>query len=281
MFRSNSVGKSKAGLVCGTVLALSVYTVSAAAAEKITELKHSVYVGGLFLGSIDTEIGEENNNYRIESIANTSKTFDWAFKWIAKGKTVGLIDDDKISPFLHRHESSWNKNVRSATMNYDPSGSVEVETTGKISSDPNKYTPIDPGSLTNSIDPMSAMLLVSNRLESGQGCNAEVAVFDGRRRYDVKLTEKDSRLFKPSRYSVFAGEAIGCKIDIVKKGGFKKGQDNYDRMNQEIVVWAAAPVAGARVVPVRMQVSTDFGRMELHLEEYHEGPIQLVSRNAK
>lgn len=281
MFKSNSDGKSRTGLLCGTVLALGVFTVSATAAEKITELKHSVYVGGLFLGSINTEIAEENQNYRIESIANTSKTFDWAFKWIAKGKTVGLIDSDKVSPFLHRHESTWNKNARSATMNYDQSGVVTVETTGKKSSDPNKYTPIDPNSLTNSIDPMSAILLVSNRLESGQGCNGEVPVFDGRRRYDVKLTEKDSKLFKPSRYSVFAGEAIGCKIDIVKKGGFKKGPDNYDRMNQEIIVWAAAPVAGARVVPVRMHVDTDFGRMELHLEQYNEGPIQLVSKNAK
>jgi Protein of unknown function (DUF3108) len=281
MFKSNSTCISGTKLLCGTVVALSVFTFSAEATEKITELRHSVYVGGLFLGSINTEIAEENHNYRIESIANTSKTFDWAFKWIAKGKTVGLIDSEKVSPFLHRHESVWNKNVRSATMNYDQSGVVTVETTGKLSSDPNKYTPIDPASLTNSIDPMSAILLVSNRLESGQGCNADVPVFDGRRRYDVKLTEKDSKLFKPSRYSVFAGEAIGCKIDIVKKGGFKKGPDNYDRMNQEIVVWAAAPVAGARIVPVRMQVKTDFGSAELHLEQYHEGPIRLVSKNSR
>lgn len=95
------------------------------------------------------------------------------------------------------------------------------------------------------------------------------------------MTEKDGRLFKPSRYSVFEGIAIGCKLEIVKKGGFKKGPDNYDRLVDEIVIWAAAPVAGARVVPVRMQMDTELGRLELHLERYNEGPIQLVSRNAK
>jgi len=281
MFISKSMGKISTILVAGTVFAIGTIPLSANASEKITELKHSVYVGGLFLGSIDTEIGQDNDKYRIESVANTSKAFDWAFKWVAKGKTVGWLNGENVTPFLHKHESTWNKNIRSATMTYDPSGSVTVETTGKKSSDPNKYTPIDPDSLTNSIDPMSAMLLVANRLESGQGCNAEVPIFDGRRRYDVKLTEKDGRLFKPSRYSVFEGMAIGCKIEIVKKGGFKKGPDNYDRLVDEIVIWAAAPATGARVVPVRMQMETDFGSMELHLERYRDGPIQLVSRNAK
>jgi hypothetical protein len=78
---------------------------------------------------------------------------------------------------------------------------------------------------------------------------------------------------------VFEGSAVGCKIDVVKKGGFRRDMDSADKFNQEVVVWAAPPVAGGRVVPVRMQVDTEFGRMELHLDRYSEGPLRLVSRN--
>jgi hypothetical protein len=280
MLALDNIFKTSRTLLAGTVLTATALSAPSFAAEKVTELKHSVYVGGLFLGSIDTEIEQSNDSYSIETIANSSKTFDWAFRWTAKGKTVGLITEDKISPFLHRHESAWNDNRRTATMNYDTAGSVTVEKTGKESTDPNKYTPIDPDSTTNSVDPMSAILFVTNRMEAGEGCNAQVPVFDGRRVYDLKLTEIGEKLFNPSSYSVFEGTATGCKIEIVKKGGFKKNPDAVSQMNQDLIVWVAAPVEGGRVVPVRMQVDTDYGSVELHLERYSDGPVQLVSKNA-
>jgi len=266
-------------LAC-SAMAFSVFSMEAAAAEKTTELQHSVYVGGLFLGNINTEIEQDRGRYRIESTAVTSKTFDWAFRWMARGTSIGSMNADKFAPVVHSHESAWNGNTRSAVMNYSDAGTVKVETTATKTADPNKFTPIDPDSLTNSMDPMSAILLITNRLEAGQGCNAEVPVFDGRRRYDVKLTEKAEKSFNPSPYSVFKGKAIGCKIEVVKKGGFKKEPDNFNRIDQELVIWAAAPYEGARIVPVRMQVDTDFGRMELHLEKYSDGPVKLVSKNA-
>jgi hypothetical protein len=276
-----NLGKTSWRPFAGSLLITTFFSVSAIAADKTTEMQHSVYVGGLFLGSINTEVKEDHGNYRISTSASSSKTFEWAFRWIAKAQSVGLIEPAKVAPFVHRHESAWNDNMRTATMNYTDSGKVTVKTTGKQSTDPNKYSPVDPASLTNSIDPMSAILQVTNQLEAGQKCNALVPVFDGRRRYDIKLTDSGEKLFKPSRYSVFQGEAIGCKIDIVKKGGFKRDFDENVQLDQDLIIWAAAPVEGGRIVPVRMQVDTDFGRVELHLERYSDGPVKLVSKNSR
>lgn len=250
-------------------------------AENTIETHHSVYVGGLYLGGITTQIEQDGNRYKIDSAATTSKAFEWALSWIANGETIGIVDPGKFSPLVHEHESAWNKKLRTVKMDYDKSGKITVERSGKRSSNPNKYVPIDPKSLPNSIDPMTAMLAASSRLEAGKDCTMDLPVFDGERRYDVHLTQKGERVFKPSRYSVFSGPAVGCKIDVTKKGGFKKDSINQNNLTQEFVVWAAAPVSGGRVVPVRMEVSTEFGVLELHLDRYHEGGINLVSRNLK
>jgi hypothetical protein len=97
------------------------------------------------------------------------------------------------------------------------------------------------------------------------------------------LSEKPARYFKPSRYSVFEGNAIGCKIDIVRKGGFpvKRNYDRDPNANQEVIVWVGAPIENGHVVPVRLRMETQFGMMEMHLDRYREGPMQLVSNNSK
>jgi len=253
----------------------------AVAAEKETDLYYSVYLGGLYLGSIETEVRQGEGSYKIESAANTNEAFNWVINWFARGETEGFVDLGKFFPRQHQHKSAWNKNVRTVTLDYAKSGEVRVQKTSTRPEPEKKYTSIDPDSLVNSIDPMTAILTMSNRLDRGEGCDAQLPVFDGHRRYDVQLTEKPAKYFKSSRYSVFEGRAVGCKIEIVKKGGFPVDQDHQRNADQELVIWAGSPIDGGHIVPVRMQVETQFGAMELHLDRYREGSQELASHNAQ
>ena len=267
----------------GIVLALFLLSPTAFAMEEETELHYSVYLGGLYLGGIDTEVRQGKSSYKIESAARTNTAFNWVFSWFAKGETEGLVNLDKFFPRQHQHKSTWNDNVRLVSMDYAQSGDVKVEKTDTRADPSDKFTPIDPASLRNTIDPMTAILTMSNRLSKGEGCNAKLPIFDGHRRYDLILSEKPERYFKPSRYSVFEGQAIGCKIDVVRKGGFRVDQEAARTTNndQEVIVWVGAPIENGNVVPVRLQLETQFGMMEMHLDRYREGPLRLVSNNAK
>jgi hypothetical protein len=264
----------------GLMIVATLFSRHVAAAEDETDLHYSVYLGGLYLGSIEAEVRQGQSNYSIESAARTNAAFKWMLNWFATGETEGLISLDKFLPRQHLHKSTWNKNVRTVFLDYAKTGEVKVQKTTTRVDPPNKYTPIDPESLANTIDPMTAFLTMSNRLEKGMGCNIQMPVFDGHRRYDVVLTDTPPRYFKPSRYSVFEGQAIGCKIDIVRKGGFPADQDyeNNPTANQDIILYSGAPVENGNVVPVRMRMSTQFGMMEIHLDRYREGPVKLVSR---
>jgi hypothetical protein len=273
--------KTSCILFLGMTLGAYLLAGSARASEQDTRLHYSVYLGGLFLGSIDVDVSQTDHNYTILSTASTNQAFNLLINWIARGETKGLVDLDKFLPRQHQHKSKWNNNERIVTMDYTPDGSVHVEKVGGRSDDMDKYTPVDPSSLTNSIDPMTAILTVSERLERGEDCNISLPVFDGHRRYDAILSDVPPRAFRPSAYSVFSGTAIGCRIEFQRKGGFPVNR-NYDQeQKQDVIVWAGDPSGDGRIVPVRLQLETQFGAMEIHLDRYSDGLTKLVSRNAR
>ncbi|MEH6403796.1 MAG: DUF3108 domain-containing protein [Sneathiella sp.] len=250
-------------------------------AQEKLELVHSVYLGGLFLGRISTQIDQSESAYKISSHAETSDTLSWLVSWLADGRSYGVVRNNIFSPQQHVHESAWRKKKRGAIINYSSDGLVSYEQLGKPTNNPKKYTPILPSSLHKSFDPMSMILQAGMEMSDGKPCQGEYPVFDGRRRYDVLLSNGDERTFSPSVYSVFSGKAKGCKIDVVKKGGFKRNSDYELNEGEDLILWVASPAEGARVVPVRMEVDTDLGAMELHLERYSEGEIQLISKKAQ
>jgi len=262
------------------VTAVQICAVNVSAMDNL-RMTHSVYLGGLFMGGVDTEIEQSPSNYAITTTAKTNENMSWMFSWVAKGATMGDITGIKVKPVQHSHLSSWKGKDRGVDIKYSAGGIVSYTVTGKKSNNPNKYTKLDPSAVHNSLDPMSMILAATLAFEKNNICEGSYPVFDGRRRYDVLLTDGGYRTFKKSNYSVFEGKAAGCKLDILEKGGFKKNKDYELDKDTDVIIWVAAPVPGGRIVPVRMQVKTGFGSLELHLERYQYGAVKLASKNAQ
>lgn len=261
--------------------ALMTVFLSEAAASEPLKLRHTVYLGGLYMGSVSTEIDQKSGNYLIRTDVKSNKSMSWMFTWAAKGVSQGNYDSLKFAPSLHSHISQWRDKKRGADMAYNAKGEVDVSLVGKAYTDVKKYTPVDPASLRGSLDPLSMILAAMVQFESKGKCDAKYPVFDGRRRYDVTLSDGGTRRFSKSAYSVFAGTAHGCRFDVAEKGGFQRVKSYEIEDPSDLVVWVAAPVSGARPVPVRMEVKSPFGVMELHLDKYGYGDLALASKNSK
>ncbi len=265
-----------------SALAISALTATSnqIASAGTLKLEHSVYLGGLYMGGVRTAIEEKGGSYEMFSKATTNKSLDWMFKWVAEAQSTGKFNGTSITPSSHYHQSAWNDKKRGATLNYKSDGTVKADLVGKKYTDLKKYTPVEPETTKNSLDPMSMILAAFKKVQSGQGCTGTYPVYDGRRRYDVLLQDAGKKIFKKSRYSVFAGEASGCRIEMKQIGGFKRKPDYQLPEGSELVIWSASPVEDGTAVPVRMQVLTDLGTMELHLERYSDGTVSLASKTA-
>jgi hypothetical protein len=253
---------------------------SAATAEPL-KLRHTVYLGGLYMGGISTEIEQTDARYLIRTDVTSNKSMDWMFKWTAKGISQGAYAKSKFEPSLHSHVSQWRDKKRGADLSFTDNGDVKTALVGKNYSNLDKYTPVDPKSLKGSLDPLSMVLAAVNQFEMNGKCDATYPVYDGRRRYDVKLSDGGLRDFKKSAYSVFAGQAYGCRFDVTEKGGFRREKSYEIEDPSDLVVWVARPAADARPVPVRMEVKTSFGILKLHLDAYKSGDLKLASKNSQ
>lgn len=263
-----------------SAVAALIFSASISVAQPLrTEVHHSVYLGGIFLGGVVTTLDEGDGQYRIEAKARSNEYFSWMFEWIATGRSEGTKVAEAIVPQQHVHVSHWNDEKRKARIDFKPDGTVSFEASGKKKTNAKKYLLLDPGTVHNSVDPLSAILTVGNWLSSGKKCAGRVAVFDGRRRYNMLLSEKPAKLMHLSEYSAFSGMAEGCRVEIEKIGGFKREMSDFEKMQREVVIWVAAPLVGGPYVPVRMSVKTDLGQLEMHLTKIKSGDMQLVARN--
>jgi hypothetical protein len=81
--------------------------------------------------------------------------------------------------------------------------------------------------LQNVIDPITAIIYMGNH-EFNNGCSKDYRIYDGKRRYDLKYTDK----FEESGYLV-------CKLLQIKIGGFKLNDNKVDTFKpaQEIITY--------------------------------------------
>jgi hypothetical protein len=125
-----------------------------------------------------------------------------------------------------------------------------------------KRIPITDAHRHGILDPMTASLAVvpgTGEMDSPKVCERSTAVFDGKMRYDLKLTYKRTETVKAEKG--YRGPAVVCAVKFVPVAGFipSRSAIRYLSKSDDIEVWLA-PIAGTRVmVPFRAQVDTPFG----------------------
>jgi hypothetical protein len=112
------------------------------------------------------------------------------------------------------------------------------------------------------IDPMTASLVKvagTGDPVAPEACNKSVSVFDGRLRYDLKLSYK--RMDKVKAEKGYDGPAVVCGVYFTPVAGYIPDRPAIKYMTElkTMEVWLA-PVAGTRVlVPFRIAIPTPLG----------------------
>jgi hypothetical protein len=124
-------------------------------------------------------------------------------------------------------------------------------------------------------DPMTASL---NRVPgtadpvSAEACQRNIAVFDGRLRYDLKLAFK--RMERVKTEKGYDGPAVVCAVNFTPVAGFipDRAAVRYLVEQRDMEVWLA-PVAGTRVLVLyRFSVPTPLGQAVLQATQFVSVP---------
>jgi hypothetical protein len=125
------------------------------------------------------------------------------------------------------------------------------------------------------VDPMTAALIrVSGRGDpvSAEACQRTIAIFDGRMRYDLKLSFK--RFESVRAHRGYQGPVVVCAVQFLPMSGYVPHRHSiiYLRRLHDAEVWLA-PVTGTRVlVPYKFLLPTPVGLGVLEATQFVSAP---------
>ncbi len=258
-------GLVPAGLLFGAVLA----SAGTARSEPLSAT-YEVYFGGFHVLDAVAVWDRIPGGYRIAGEAETQGMIGWLHPWKGVTESQGRIAAGKVIPQSHQNRGTSEAGERIVALNYNPQGDI-AEALVQPERDWEEHHPLPSDAGVGTLDPLSVIAGMSELLESDGTCEGSFPVFDGRRRYDVFISDAGAAKLEATDYSVFAGEARACRLDYQLLGGHRIERNKYAATARERIIWIAQPQEGAPLIPVRLQIETAYGTVMGHLTGFAQG----------
>ncbi|HEY9549170.1 MAG TPA: DUF3108 domain-containing protein [Kiloniellaceae bacterium] len=260
-----------AAALLGAALALAIPFPAdpARAAEPVTA-HYEVFFGGLHVLDARARLEREAGDYRLAVDAETRGFLGWLKPWQGTTESRGRILAGKAIPGHHRSWGTGDEGERLVAIGYDPAGRV-ADTLVQPAQDWDDRHPLPPDAAEGTLDPLSVIAGLAGQLQAGGRCEGSFAVYDGRKRYDLVVSDAGETQLEPTAYSIYAGPARGCRLDYEMLGGHLIERNKYVETARKRIVWVAQPAEGAPFIPVRLEIETGYGTLVGHLTGFAKG----------
>jgi YD repeat-containing protein len=236
-------------------------------------LKYDVYAGGFHALDASLEMDLTKEAYDMQLQAETTGFIGSMFPWKGEYSSSGHSDAGVLIPTLSTSRSEWRSKVKTTELSYDPKGNLLKSTTQQgakttVERDVKKELAAD------AVDMLTGTLLMMQNAKNTEKCEGSFPVFDGKRRYNITMADDGMDNIGKSKYSKFSGKALRCTLKVEPVAGFKdkdKGrgwmavQNHTEARKKPPTIWLARIEDKGPVVPVRMEIASDYGAVVAHL----------------
>jgi Protein of unknown function (DUF3108) len=263
--------RARVGLIAGGfALALS----SAAQAQGTLTASYTISVARIPVGKLawSAEISEDSY-----SISGSGETRGIA-SFLASGKgtlaTRGTMSDGRLSPTEFSSDVTEDGGKLRQTMRLEQGNVTELVVDPPAPAADPERVPLTAAHREGVLDPLTAWLVPAAGDGDGLGreaCERTLPVFDGQKRYDLKLAFK--RMDKAKADKGYQGPALVCAVTFQPIAGHRPASATVRFLapGRDIELWLA-PVAGTRVLaPIRMQVANLLGNIVVQAQEFEAG----------
>ncbi len=249
--------------LAAAAVASAMAAVHAAAAAEPLRLRYDVYNSGFRVLTFTVNVREETRSYRLDGQFETRGMVDVLMGLSSRVEAEGEIGaGGTVRPRRYASFSHIRGSNRHIVMDYRADGSVAVDATP----DDEERTPVAPAQIVNTVDALSAAVQISRSLTETGTCERTIPVFDGRRRYDMQISDRGEQMVKPSRYSLFAGPAHACYSKIRRIAGYTLDAPKRPPRDDGMF-WLTRLIPDGPPVPVRMEFDGNWGTSVVHLVE--------------
>lgn len=268
------------GLAMAATLALMTAPPPAAASADRMSLYYEVYSGGFHVLNFELDLALAAERYDVVTRINSAGMVGWLLSWRQVSESRGLLGPGSVAPEQHRSQSEFRGRRRSVEIDYE-GGKVDDVRVDPPPREDEGRDEVSPERRREAMDPISSILSAIRRISAGQGCGGRLPVFDGRRRYDLVLTERARPAGQP-QLSGAASERIQCDFVYEPIAGHeRRNADPETRDRRRIQSGRVfAERNGALVVPVRVELDGDWGMTIAHLREIRREDCTVVAQGA-
>jgi hypothetical protein len=223
---------------------------------------------GLHVLTNRTSAEETTNGYTIATNLDTRGLASVFVDLRSHSEVRGVLPGEIPHPQTYRAEIWRNGSDRSYGLRYLDDGNV-VGTAVRPSAE---GAHLDPVQVRGTVDQLTAYFLLERQLARGGSCRLVVPVFDGSELYRLRFSDVKEEMLSPDDYQGFAGPTRVCEVVremIVANPDKKEGTYQQGRL------WYARLLPGDRMVPVRMEYDTPFGKVAGYLAELFGHGIHL------
>ena len=225
---------------------------------------HSLYFGGFnFLESV-TDFYANKSYYKISTESSTKGALNLVFDWKGVVNSEGIIKKSRLMPSNYKSLGRWGKEVWITNLTYNKDGRIAFTKVSPLP-DAEEIIPLPLNPEIGAIDPLSfiSKFLIDATVKTN--CKEEVVIFDGRRRYQLKIKEIGVKNFPKNPYNIFEGKALACELKYIPLGGQRRRNYEPENSNNLNVIYLAKPSPAAPIIPVSFSLDTNFGTLVGHL----------------
>lgn len=246
-------------------LALAAPGIAPAADGTGVALDYAVYLGGMEVLAVRAELHVARGRapYRLGVNAGTAGLVrllvDASYEAVAEGRREGAAARPRSFAGTSREDEehgrtvtlTWTAPAAAPAVAFDPSSAAPDE-------------PLAAPATAGTVDPASAMLTLMGTLAETGRCDAVVAVYDGKRRYDLASRDSGTVTLRSSRLAQYDGPAHVCEVAVARIAGFREGRLG-GRYPDTLRIFLAELSDALPPVPVRLQGDNVFGALRMHL----------------
>jgi Protein of unknown function (DUF3108) len=248
-----------AAIMLGLAAAAAVPVHAAAAAP--LDVRYEAFAAGFPVARFDFRLKEASGSYVVDGEIRTEGLLRLFYRVNLQTASEGALAAAAVAPRSHEQVMVAGGKDREAHLLYPGDGRVLAQLVPPEDSGRPKPTPQQ---ILDTMDPLSAVLAIGHYAARTGSCGGRFAVFDGRRRYDVVLSDEGSERIVAAPAVAFDGMARRCRVAAVKIAGFSNDLD-YAPHTTMARAWLASPRAGAPALPLRIDFDSSWGLVEVRM----------------
>jgi hypothetical protein len=233
----------------------------------VKSARYGMSVAGINIGKAEWTIDIGADSYAAKASGRASGVLSVLVNGEGTVATRGAIEDGRLSPERFTSTITRDDDKSETTMALDHGEVKELAAeTQKPAAD---RVPVTAEHRRGIVDPLSAMMIPA----SADGlhkdaCERTLAIFDGRRRYDLKLAFK--RMDKVQAGKGYAGPVAVCSVAFKPQAGHRASSKlvKYLAKGHDIELWLAPVVGAGLLVPFRASVASLLGSLVVEATEF-------------